>query len=105
MLPLRSVLAAKFWNEEVESTRSLEAVVQTLPHEPPPPGLLRASKISRSQQLLLLQQFMRLPCTPSYVQESGLVLDRVLASAGTSNWCFFLLLHAQTFFLDWPSPI
>eukprot|EP00246_Nothoceros_aenigmaticus_P016244 TRINITY_DN7238_c0_g2_i1.p1 TRINITY_DN7238_c0_g2~~TRINITY_DN7238_c0_g2_i1.p1 ORF type:complete len:150 (+),score=2.69 TRINITY_DN7238_c0_g2_i1:26-451(+) len=76
MVPLRAVLSAKFWNEEVESTRSLEAVVKSLPSQPPPLGLLRASKLSRSQQLLLLQQFMRLPCTPSYVHDSGLVGHR-----------------------------
>ncbi|KAL3685317.1 hypothetical protein R1sor_003339 [Riccia sorocarpa] len=35
MEPMRAVLAAKFWNQEVESTNSFQAVVHSVPCEPP----------------------------------------------------------------------
>ncbi|CAM6087507.1 unnamed protein product [Calypogeia fissa] len=93
MEPMRAILAAKFWNEEVESARSLDALVYSVPDEPPALGLVRGSKLSRSQQLLLLQRFFRVPFTPSVEPPSasnrncgGVVLDRVIVSAGGSNW-------------------
>ncbi|EFJ16013.1 hypothetical protein SELMODRAFT_117300 [Selaginella moellendorffii] len=90
MGPLGSSLASQFWNEEVESTRSLEACVRSLPREPPPLAMVRGSKISRSQQLLLLQRLLRLPFAPSLAPDcdcpSGIVLDRVVASTGGTNW-------------------
>eukprot|EP00897_Mesotaenium_endlicherianum_P009851 jgi/Mesen1/8895/ME000535S08204 len=86
MLKMKHILASQFWNQEVESTRSLEAVARTLPSEPPPLGITQGSRISRAQQLLLLQRFLPVPFTPSYAVDNddggGLVLDRVLASAG-----------------------
>ncbi|KAL2650334.1 hypothetical protein R1flu_018462 [Riccia fluitans] len=93
MEPMRAVLAAKFWNQEVESTNSLHAVVHSVPCEPPPLGLVRGSKLSRSQQLLLIQRVFGVPFTPSIEPPNawnkkcgGVVLDRVIASAGGPNW-------------------
>jgi hypothetical protein len=87
---MKSVLAAQFWNEEVQSARSLDAVMHTLPKEAPALGMVQGTHLSRSQQLLLLQRMLWIPCTPSYVVDSdnggGLVLDRVLASTGGSHW-------------------
>ncbi|KAL3702148.1 hypothetical protein R1sor_020170 [Riccia sorocarpa] len=93
MEPMRAVLAAKFWNQEVESTNSLQAVVHSVPCEPPPLGLVRGSKLSRSQQLLLIQRVFGAPFVPSIEPPNawnkkcgGVVLDRVIASAGGPNW-------------------
>lgn len=87
---MKSVLAAQFWNEEVQSARSLDAVMHALPKQAPALGMVQGTHLSRSQQLLLLQRMLWIPCTPSYVVDSdnggGLVLDRVLASTGGSHW-------------------
>lgn len=87
---MKSALPSQFWNEDVSSARSLEGVVHALPAQPPPLGLVTGSRFSRSQQLLLLQRLLWVPCTPSYVVDAdntgGLILDRVLGSAGGDNW-------------------
>lgn len=85
---MKSVLGAHFWSQDVETPRSLEAVAKNLPNEPPPLGTLQSTKISRSQQLLLLQRLLPVPCTPSYVddEEGGLILDRVIGSCGGAAW-------------------
>jgi hypothetical protein len=87
---MKPIFAAQFWNEEVSSSRSLDAVSHSLPREPPPLGMVAGSHLSRSQQLLLVQRMLWIPCTPSYAvdadNEGGLVLDRVLGSTGGENW-------------------
>lgn len=87
---MKSILAAQFWNEEVNSPRSLDAVVHALPNEPPPLGMVTGTHLSRSQQLVLLQRMLWIPCTPSYAVDvdngGGVVLDRVLGSTGGDNW-------------------
>ncbi|KAJ7532724.1 hypothetical protein O6H91_13G016600 [Diphasiastrum complanatum] len=105
-----SRLAAHFWNEEIESSRSLDAVVRTVPNEPPPLPILRTSKLSRAQQLLLLQRLVGLPCMPSYAPDldssAGLVLDRVLASTGGNAWWATLTgrIRAQRLFSQQKEP-
>ena len=64
---MKPIFAAKFWNEEVSSSTSLDAVSHSLSREPPPFGMVVGSHMSRSQQLLLVQRMMWIPCTPSYV--------------------------------------
>eukprot|EP00249_Psilotum_nudum_P013024 c24110_g1_i2 orf=360-1826(-) len=95
MAPLKCVLASQFWNQEQESPRSLHALVRSLPHEPPPLSLLQASRLARSQQLLLLQRFFPLAFAPSFVSDEGdglsprsscLVLDRVIGAFGGLSW-------------------
>lgn len=87
---MRSILPSQFWNEEVSSSRSLDGVAHAVPAAPPPLGLVAGTRLSRSQQLLLLQRFLAIPCTPSYAVDAdnkgGLVLDRVLGSTGGDNW-------------------
>jgi len=87
---MKPILPSQFWNEEVSSSRSLDGVAHSLPAEPPPLGLVAGTRLSRSQQLLLLQRFLGIPCTPSYAVDAdnkgGLVLDRVLGSTGGENW-------------------
>lgn len=87
---MKPILPSQFWNEEVSSSRSLDGVVHALRAEPPPLGLVAGSRLSRSQQLLLLQRFLGIPCTPSFAVDAdnngGLVLDRVLGSTGGENW-------------------
>ncbi|GBG69050.1 hypothetical protein CBR_g3748 [Chara braunii] len=87
---MKSILAAQFWNQEVESTQSLNAVARTLPSEPPPIGMTQPTKLCRAQQLLLLQRLLAVPFTPSYAVDNdeggGLVLDRVISSAGGLDW-------------------
>lgn len=87
---MKSVLPSQFWNGEVSSARSLDAVAHALPTEPPPLGFVCGTGLSRSQQVLLLQRLLGVPFTPSYVLDAdnkgGVVLDRVLGSAGGENW-------------------
>ncbi|KAG0625143.1 hypothetical protein M758_2G031100 [Ceratodon purpureus] len=87
---MKSALPSQFWNEDVSSARSLDGVAHALPAQPPPLGLVTATRFSRSQQLLLLQRLLWIPCTPSYVVDAdgdgGLVLDRVLGNTGGDNW-------------------
>lgn len=87
---MKPVLSSQFWNESVSSSRSIDGISHGLPAEPPPLGIVTGTRLSRSQQLLMLQRFLGIPCTPSYVVDAdnkgGLVLDRVLGSAGGENW-------------------
>jgi hypothetical protein len=90
MDPPRFLFAAQFWNQEVESARSLDTVARTLPNEPAPLGIRQPTKLSRPQQLLLLQKVLACPATPSFCaeaeEEGGVVLDRVLAFTGGKDW-------------------
>jgi hypothetical protein len=56
------------------------------------------SGLARSQQLYMMQRFLNIPATPSYVKtEGGMVLDRVVANLGGRTWwnTFTLRLRAQ----------
>ncbi|GAQ82084.1 Protein Involved in Lipid Transport [Klebsormidium nitens] len=90
MDPPRFLFAAQFWNQEIESARSLDTVARTLPNEPAPLGIRQPTKLSRPQQLLLLQKVLACPATPSFCaeveEEGGVVLDRVLAYTGGRDW-------------------
>lgn len=94
MASMKPILNAHFWHHEIESSRALDAVVHTLPHDPPPLAIVRSSKLFRCQQLLLLQQLFSFPFTPSY--SDGLFsLDRVIASSGGLNWWATLTARIQ----------
>ena len=81
-LTMKSVLPLQFWNEDVSSARSLEGVAHALPTQPPPLWLATGTRFPRSQQLLLLQRLLWIPCTPSYVVDAETTADWFL----TERW-------------------
>ena len=118
---VRGAIHANFWDQPVQSTRSLDGLVRTLPCEPPPLTQTCASGLSRTQQLLALQALW-FPCVPSFDADMGglvryvctpdpcmsircvrchriytllQVLDRVLGKAGGPNWWLALLGRAR----------
>ena len=82
---MTTMLDSLFWNKETESSRSVEGEVQSLPFEPPPLSLLRSSRLVRSQQILLLQDYGSFPFTPSF-SDGALSLDTVILSFGALHW-------------------
>ncbi|KAK9843446.1 hypothetical protein WJX81_003011 [Elliptochloris bilobata] len=92
---VRGAIHANFWDQPVQSTRSLDGLARTLPCEPPPLTQTCASGLSRTQQLLALQALW-FPCVPSYDADmGGLVLDRVMGKTGGPNWWLALLGRAR----------
>jgi hypothetical protein len=62
----------------------------------PPFSLGLPSGLARSQQLYMLQRFLNIPATPSYVgKDDGLVLDRVVANIGGNTWWHSLTLRLR----------
>ena len=54
------------------------------------------SGLARSQQLYMMQRFLNIPATPSYVdKDGGLVLDRVVANIGGNTWWHTLTLRLR----------
>lgn len=62
----------------------------------PPFSLGLPSGLARSQQLYMMQRFLNIPATPSYVgADGGLVLDRVVANIGGNHWWHTLTLRLR----------
>lgn len=62
----------------------------------PPFSLGLPSGLARSQQLYMMQRFLNIPATPSYVgKDDGLVLDRVVANIGGNTWWHTLTLRLR----------
>ena len=54
------------------------------------------SGLARSQQLYMMQRFLNIPATPSYVaKDDGLVLDRVVVNVGGRSWWQTLTLQLR----------
>ena len=62
----------------------------------PPFSLGLPSGLARSQQLYMMQRFLNIPATPSYVaKDHGLVLDRVVVNLGGRTWWHTLTLRLR----------
>lgn len=53
---MKEALSSSFWNQEVASTRSIDASICQVPAEPFPFSTQLVSGLNRSQQLLLFQR-------------------------------------------------
>ncbi|KAI5062571.1 hypothetical protein GOP47_0023110 [Adiantum capillus-veneris] len=89
------IVDSQFWNQETESSRTVDGVVHTLPFEPPPLGFQRSNRLIRSQQLLLLQEYGSFPVTPSF-SDGAFSLDSVVAVSGGINWWSTFTARIQT---------
>ena len=70
---VRGAIAAQFWDQPVQSVKSVDGLVRTLPCEPPPLGQCASSGLSRAQQMVAVQA-LELPFTPAYdASEGGVV--------------------------------
>ena len=75
---VRGAITSQFWEQAVQSTRSLDGVTKTLPSEPPPLSQAGPSGLSRTQQLLAAQA-LSVPALPSYDGSEGGVVRILLA--------------------------
>eukprot|EP00227_Mantoniella_beaufortii_P004772 CAMPEP_0197611546 /NCGR_PEP_ID=MMETSP1326-20131121/55569_1 /TAXON_ID=1155430 /ORGANISM="Genus nov. species nov., Strain RCC2288" /LENGTH=195 /DNA_ID=CAMNT_0043180207 /DNA_START=310 /DNA_END=893 /DNA_ORIENTATION=- len=96
MEPTKSAFAKVFWDQEVESAAAPEGHVRVHQSHAPPFSIGLPSGLSRSQQLYMMQRFLNIPATPSYVKEDGgLILDRVVANVGGERWWQTLTLRLR----------
>ena len=98
MEPTKAAFGKAFWDQEAESAAALDGHVRVHQSHAPPFSLTMPSGLARSQQLYMMQRFLNIPATPSYVKtEGGMVLDRVVANLGGRTWwnTFTLRLRAQ----------
>lgn len=81
---VRGAIAAQFWDQPVQSVKSVDGLVRTLPCEPPPLGQCASSGLSRTQQMVAVQA-LELPFTPAYdASEGGVVMSLQSRSLLTS---------------------
>ena len=96
MEPTKASFATVHWDQEVESATAPDGHVRVHQSSPPPVSLGRPSGLARSQQLYMMQRFLNIPATPSYVEkDGGLVLDRVVANVGGKSWWHTLTLRLR----------
>lgn len=67
---VRGAIASQFWDQSVQSPKSLDGLVRTLPCEPPPLSQSASSGLTRSQQMVAAQA-LDLPFTPAYAADEG----------------------------------
>ena len=67
---VRGAVASQFWDQSVQSPKSLDGLVRTLPCEPPPLSQSASSGLTRSQQMVAAQA-LDLPFTPAYAADEG----------------------------------
>ena len=83
MEPTKASFATVHWDQEVESAAAPDGHVRVHQSQAPPFSLGLPSGLARSQQLYMMQRFLNIPATPSYVaKDHGLVLDRVVVNLG-----------------------
>ena len=96
MEPSKAAFATMQWDQEVESATAPDGHVRVHQSSPPPFSLGLPSGLARSQQLYMMQRFLNIPATPSYVEkDGGLVLDRVVANVGGKSWWHTLTLRLR----------
>ena len=89
-VPVQGVLGSG----RAESAAALDGHVRVHQSHAPPFSLAMPSGLARSQQLYMMQRFLNIPATPSYVKaEDGMVLDRVIANVGGRTWWHTLTLQ------------
>ena len=82
MEPTKSSFATMQWDQEVESATAPDGHVRVHQSQASPFSVGLPSGLARSQQLYMMQRFLNIPATPSYVaKDDGLVLDRVVVNA------------------------
>jgi len=96
MEPTKAAFGKAFWDQEAESAAALDGHVRVHQSHAPPFSLAMPSGLARSQQLYMMQRFLNIPATPSYVKaEDGMVLDRVIANVGGRTWWHTLTLRLR----------
>ncbi|WIA21737.1 hypothetical protein OEZ85_000902 [Tetradesmus obliquus] len=92
---VHGALAAQFWSQGIENTRSLTGQACTAPCEPQPLRLHAPSGLSRTQ-FLVAAHAVRVPVFPGFCNEhGGTVLDRVLLQSGGKRWWGALIGRAK----------
>ncbi|CAD7705404.1 unnamed protein product [Ostreobium quekettii] len=88
---LRGAFYRQFWNQTIESSRSLDTVVRCMPNEASPGPLTSPSGLSRAQQLLVASA-LGVPLAPTFSKEhGGVCLDRAVPLLGC-RWFWTALL-------------
>lgn len=96
MEPTKASFATVHWDQEVESAAAPDGHVRVHQSQAPPFSLGLPSGLARSQQLYMMQRFLNIPATPSYVaKDHGLVLDRVVVNLGGRTWWHTLTLRLR----------
>ena len=71
---VRNAITSQFWDQPVQSGRSVDGTARTHACEPPPAGQTAAGGLLRSQQLLVTQAAC-LPVMPGFTQDHGGVVS------------------------------
>ena len=96
MEPTKSSFSVSSWDAEVESATAPDGHVRVHQSQAPPLSIGLPSGLARSQQLYMMQRFLNIPATPSYVKDDGgLVLDRVVMNVGGRTWWQTLTLRLR----------
>ena len=96
MEPTKASFATTQWDQEVESATAPDGHVRVHQSQAPPFSVGLPSGLARSQQLYMMQRFLNIPATPSYVaKDDGLVLDRVVVNVGGRSWWQTLTLRLR----------
>ena len=96
MEPTKASFATTQWDQEVESATAPDGHVRVHQSQAAPFSVGLPSGLTRSQQLYMMQRFLNIPATPSYVaKDDGLVLDRVVVNVGGRSWWQTLTLRLR----------
>lgn len=67
---VRNAISSQFWEQPIQSTKSIDGLARHLPGEPTPLSQTACSGLSRHQQLIVYQS-LGLPFFPSYTNDNG----------------------------------
>lgn len=82
---VRNAISSQFWEQPIQSTKSIDGLARHLPGEPTPLCQTACSGLSRHQQLIVYQS-LGLPFFPSYTNDNGGLV------------CFLMVNHMQLTF-------
>ena len=71
---VRNAIASQFWDQPVQSGRSIDGTARLHACEPPPAGQTAAGGLMRSQELLITQA-AGLPVMPGFSEDNGGVVS------------------------------
>ena len=71
---VRNAISSQFWDQPVQSGRSIDGVARLHACEPPPAGQTAAAGLMRSQELLVTQA-AGLPVMPGFSEDNGGVVS------------------------------
>lgn len=91
MANLRLAMDAAFWDLNISSPQTLEGTARSVPGEPAPLAMARASRTIRPQQLCFLADALPLGIIPSFAPTSqkelgSFSMQFLLPRLATSNW-------------------